>query len=687
MRVEVVAGSDRSRWASALAAAVICLLLVRDGAYAIDSVFGGRDAELPFVVAVFVMPVLLAFRTSRLMLVRFRWPALLVQTLLTWVPFVLFGRQWQPGVGGLLAGLVLLTMSGLTAWLLAGALLAADLAVRAGVVGVPLGFAGAWSAELWAAVAFTDLALTLFGMIRLAQLVRELQDAQRQHAAVAVAAVRLKATEQLQSAVGHCLDSVTTAAVAARLYLIRDPDAARAAVTDAGRSAREAVAQARAVAADRGDIPDAEPGTRPAGDAIIGARVAWVVLVVVLCGFVAAAFIDAVSDRLSPQLALFMSSGIAASTLLQLRHSWAAREGLRPRMWPLTLCLQAMLVYAFFLPQVRVFFTLAPFLAGSVLLLAPARWRWAGYAAVTASWSALYAAVPLHGGTVGSRGAITTLYEACAIAGIGLLVYGLSRLAGMTRELEAVRAELAQMAAVRERLRVARDVHDLLGLGLSAIALKTDLIRRLIGRDDSRASAEIRELGRTCAAARADIRLVASDVQRLSLATELAASRQILMSADVNVEVRHTAGAMPQEADEVLAVVLREAVTNIVRHSRATSCTIEVSSDRSEVRLAVTNDGMTDRALSPGGEAETDGSRGSGLTNLASRVQAAGGRLTSRFAESTFELIALIPLTCAITDPAAGAPESGTEVSRRSMTCSPRAAMQFARLDRLRQRS
>jgi two-component system, NarL family, sensor histidine kinase DesK len=109
------------------------------------------------------------------------------------------------------------------------------------------------------------------------------------------------------------------------------------------------------------------------------------------------------------------------------------------------------------------------------------------------------------------------------------------RLAGLARELEGLRDRLARMAAVRERLRVARDVHDLLGLGLSAIALKSDLIAALIGRDDSRAAAEIEEMSRICAAVRADARLVTGDGRRLSLVAELAAAEQILTSAGIEV--------------------------------------------------------------------------------------------------------------------------------------------------------
>ena len=659
LSVPARSSGDVSRRAGVLAAAVLCLLLVEHVASAADAAFGGGPAQVPFVVAVFVIPLLFAFRDPRLVLARYRWRALAVQGVLTWVPFAVFGGRWQVGVGGLLAGLVLLTVPGWVSWLAAGSLLAADVAVRAGIVGLPVGIRAGWAAALWAAVAFTDLGLAFFGVIRLAQLVGELQEAQDQHTELAVAAERLQATGELQSAVGERLDGVAAMAAAARQALARDPGEARAQVTAAGSLARQAVAQARAMAVGRRALPQAEPAAPPPGGAVIGARLAWAVLVVVLCGYAAAAFIDAVGANYSPRRTAFLTAGLAASMLLQLHHSWAARQGRRPRAWPVTLCLQAVLVYAFFLPPLGALNTLAPFLAGSVLLLVPGRWRWAGYVAVVVSWPALYATVPF-GVLASYRGTLTTLYEASNIAGFGLLVYGLSRLAGMAAELDAVRAELAQMAAVRERLRVARDVHDLLGLGLSAIALKTDLIGKLIGRDDDRAAAEIGELGRTCAAARADIRLVTGGGQKLSLAAELAAAGQILASAGVQVHASVPAGPLPATADSVLTVVLREAVTNILRHSAATSCTIEAAAGDAAVRMVVSNDGVTGRAGPPRGDGRRGAGGGSGLANLTARVQAAGGQLSARRAGGWFELTVEISLLGpgVVTEPAQTRPRS-----------------------------
>jgi hypothetical protein len=406
----------------------------------------------------------------------------------------------------------------------------------------------------------------------------------------------------------------------ARRVLSCDPADARARVAEAGAAAREAVAQARAVTVGRRGDTRPEPATAPPGGAVIGARLGWAVLVVVSCGYYVGGLNDAAVDHLGLRLMSLLAAGGVLVLALQIYHSRAVRQGGRPRAWPFTLGLQAVLVYAFFLPPIAMEFSLDCFLAGSVLLLVPGRRRWAGFAAVVASCSVLYAMVPLHGLTASDRSALVALYVAGSIAEIGLLVYGLSRMA-----------------------RMARDVHDLLGLGLSAIALKTDLIGRLIGRDNARAAAEMEEMSRICAAVCADIRLVTHDGQRLSLAAELTAARQILASAGIAVRASMPGGPLPAAADAVLAPVLREAITNILRHSAATWCSIEAAAG-SAVRLVVSNDGVPDRA--DAGEDGQPGARGgSGLANLTARVQGAGGRLSSCLANGLFELTAEVPLT------------------------------------------
>ena len=183
-------------------------------------------------------------------------------------------------------------------------------------------------------------------------------------------------------------------------------------------------------------------------------------------------------------------------------------------------------------------------------------------------------------------------------AALGLLVFGLTRLAQLAVQLDNLRDELARQAVAGERLRVARDTHDLLGLGLSAIAMKADLIGKLIGRDDARAGDEIAELARICATARADMRLVAGEARDLPLDAELAAARGVLASAGIDVRAWVSADP-PPEAAAVLVPVVREAVTNILKHSSASYCVLEMTADASLLRLLIRNDGSDDTDSAP----------------------------------------------------------------------------------------
>jgi two-component system sensor histidine kinase DesK len=236
----------------------------------------------------------------------------------------------------------------------------------------------------------------------------------------------------------------------------------------------------------------------------------------------------------------------------------------------------------------------------------------------------------------------TVLYQIGAAATAGIVVYGLSRLTDLAEKVEAIRRELARTAVERERLRVAQDTHDLLGLGLSAVALKSDLAGRLIGRDDARARAELGALLRLAAQARAEIRSVTTGEHGLSLRAELAATRDVLASAGITAELptETLVGPLPEEVDAVLATMLREAVTNVLRHSRATRCEIELTVGLDAACLRVGNDGVIDES----DRAPDRRSGGRGLANLSARAAARGGRVSTHAEADRYELIVRLPL-------------------------------------------
>ena len=624
------------RQATALVVVVMCLVAVAEAGY------GGANGglgEVPFVAALLVLPLLSVVPATRAWWLRHRYPLLALQAALTYLPFAWFGANWTPS--GWLAGLVLLTIPAPASWFVAVAAAALETAAWTGAGGMASQSA---TAAVWATFAFIFDALILFGLARLADLVRAVHAARNELAEAAVTAERVRAADSLRAAIdGRLLEAGSRSAAALRAITV-DPGLARAEIASTGVTARVALSEVREVAARYRNAPWPEPAGEPAGEPP-APRLAEAVLVVVLSGlalvyllFVAGNVHGVPGGYGGLVIALTIADAVAL-VILQLRHSWPSRGVARPRGWPLTLFLQAALTYALIPLTGWHPLTMVGFLAGSALLLIPAGWGWAAFAAAIASVPALWAVKPISGLSTTERlGAMVFL--TVDGAALGLLVYGLTRLAQLAVQLENLRGDLAREAVAGERLRMARDTHDLLGLGLSAIAMKADLIGKLIGRDDARAGEEIADLARICATARADARLVSGEERELPLDAELAAARAVLASA--GIDVRLDVAVMPAPAAAVVLVpVIREAVTNILKHSRATRCTLEMTDAAGSWHLSISNDG--DDGAGSSGPAEGGGRAGHGLRNLAARLAAAGGRMTVDRDEGAFRLAVELP--------------------------------------------
>jgi two-component system sensor histidine kinase DesK len=171
---------------------------------------------------------------------------------------------------------------------------------------------------------------------------------------------------------------------------------------------------------------------------------------------------------------------------------------------------------------------------------------------------------------------------------------------------------------------MARDLHDLLGHNLSLITLKSELAGRLIETAPARAVAEIQEVERVARQTLREVREAVAGYRQPALHSELDGARQLLDAAGIACTLEHTIEALPPATDAVLAWAVREAVTNVVRHSHARRCNIRVTGADGMVQAEVINDGYRDSGQ------EGEGVRrrtGSGLTGLAERVTAHGGHL------------------------------------------------------------
>jgi two-component system sensor histidine kinase DesK len=202
-------------------------------------------------------------------------------------------------------------------------------------------------------------------------------------------------------------------------------------------------------------------------------------------------------------------------------------------------------------------------------------------------------------------------YFAVAVVFTTLLVHAFNRTATANQQLREARAEVARLASEAERNRIARDLHDLLGHSLTAITVKSALARRL---DPAAARAEMESVEQLARQTLADMRAAVSGYQDVTLAGELARGRELLRAAGVAADLPTACDAVPSERQELFGWVVREGVTNVVRHARAGRCTVELTASTVEVR----DDGV-------GGPAGA----GSGVDGLRARVAAAGGVLTA----------------------------------------------------------
>lgn len=309
---------------------------------------------------------------------------------------------------------------------------------------------------------------------------------------------------------------------------------------------------------------------------------------------------------------------LAAGLCIGVAHFLHVRAGLRgerPPLFPLTLVVQ---VAATYLTDLVLPYgwsaVVSPLLAGSLLIMLPGRVGWPLVSLATGFqfWQ-LFVATQGHWAL--------TLFYSVTVFSTGAMVYALVRSVRMAAELDKAKAELAEAAVLKERLRISRDLHDGLGRSLTAIALKGDLAARLVERDPVSAKTEVGELVQVAREAVQDVRQVARGYRQMSLPGEVDRAVALLEASGVDCQVNLATAALPRPSEEAMAWGVREAVTNVLRHSRATTCSISTSVRAGTARLEVVNDGAS--------PASTGSSGGNGLTGLSERASQAGGAVTA----------------------------------------------------------
>ena len=232
---------------------------------------------------------------------------------------------------------------------------------------------------------------------------------------------------------------------------------------------------------------------------------------------------------------------------------------------------------------------------------------------------------------------------------IGVAMIGFRLQIGLMHELAQARETVAKLAANEERLRLARDMHDLTGQSLSVITLKSELAAKRLSKLPASAErdtvlGDLGDIGRVSRQTLHDIREAVSGYRRPTLAIEVITARHALDAAGIRLDddpgLTLRSGTFDAEAEAVLAWCLREAVTNVIRHSGAKNCRIRLTERPGELSLEVSDDGR--------GAGHAQDGKGAGLRGMSERLSTEGGRLSLSPAEPAkghgFELTATVPV-------------------------------------------
>jgi two-component system sensor histidine kinase DesK len=360
------------------------------------------------------------------------------------------------------------------------------------------------------------------------------------------------------------------------------------------------------------------------------ARLGWAAIWLVFLGYPIS---DIVGTGYSPARAVIAWICLAVFTAVYLFAMWiclsmVARVATGTRLLPLAvLYLLGITLTLVFRGQWMGLLVYCGVAAGWTL-----RWRW-----LVPVLLALGCFMVAEGVLIGYAWADLGFLSFLTVA-LGFTMLAFRRLIATVIELRTARAEVARLAISDERLRISRDVHDILGHSLSVIALKAQVARRLMESDAKAAADAMCDVEAVARESLVEVRGMVTGYRQRSLADELQGARDVLDAAGIAFAITRGTMVPPAPVDSLLAWTVREGVTNVLRHSRAHHCEISLSPSDTGFTVAIVDDGV-------GGVANAGGS---GLHGLRERVGAAGGRVDAGLGEGGgFRLQAYVPQAAA----------------------------------------
>jgi len=227
-------------------------------------------------------------------------------------------------------------------------------------------------------------------------------------------------------------------------------------------------------------------------------------------------------------------------------------------------------------------------------------------------------------------------YAAALTASIGIMMFAFGQQLQAMQRLRDAQGEIARLAVVDERERFARDMHDVLGHSLTVVTVKSELARKLVVRDPERAQSELADIERLTRAALADLRASVAGYRAMTLATELSAAHAALVAADVAPHLPTSADVVSPELRETFAWVLRESITNVVRHASAKNCWVAF-----EKRAIIIGDDGRGMAVAGPGGTSSPGRDGHGLEGMRERAAKVGATVTIEPGEDGGTIVAV----------------------------------------------